>query len=219
VPRLPGDRGDLDGAVGYLGHLEGEQLAHQVGVGARQHDRRPAHALAHLHDIATQPGAVFVVLPRHLLRWRQHRLDLSQVDKDVARVLSLLDHAGHDVALAAGELAERLLVLGVAQPLQDDLLGGGGSDPPEPGRCVVVLAEHRALVVGLRRPNGDVTALALELDARGGLMALGALVGDEQRLLDGLDQGCEGDLLLALQRAQRAHVDVHVSPPPARRDG
>ena len=46
VPGLAGDRDDLDAAVGDLGHLQGEQLAHQVGVGARHGHLRAAGPLA-----------------------------------------------------------------------------------------------------------------------------------------------------------------------------
>ena len=57
---------------------------------------------------------------------------------------------------AAGELAELDVVLGVPQPLQDHLLGGRGRDPPEPLRCVVVLPDDLALLVGLRRVDRRV---------------------------------------------------------------
>ena len=85
-------------------------------------------------------SAVRVVLAGHLLLHRQDRLQLADVDQDVLGVLALLDDAGDDVALAARVLAEGDLVLGVPQPLQDDLLGGGRGDPAEAGRGVVELA-------------------------------------------------------------------------------
>ena len=67
------------------------------------------------------------------------------------------------------------------------------------------------------RPDGDVAGLAVELDPGAAAGALGAVVRDEQRLLDRLDQQVEGDLLLPLEPAQRAHVDVHQPPPRPRR--
>ncbi len=84
----------------------------------------------------------------------------------VLRVAALLDDAGDDVALLAGELAELHVVLGVAQPLQDDLLGGGRRDPAEALGRVVVLRDDVALLVGLGREHGDVAGLAVELDPR-----------------------------------------------------
>ena len=66
-------------------------------------------------------------LARHLFRLRQHRLDLADVDEYESALRGLrvgLDDAGDNVALPAGVLAERLVVLGVAQPLQDHLPRG-----------------------------------------------------------------------------------------------
>ena len=122
-----------------LGHLEGEQLADQVGVGAREHHLRAAHATAHGHDQALDPGAVGVVLPWHPFPRRQQRLEGSEVDQHVVGVASLLDQPGDDVALLAEELAELHLVLGVAHPLEHDLLRRRGGDPAEPLGSVVVL--------------------------------------------------------------------------------
>lgn len=133
VARFPRDRCDLDRAVGDLGNLELEELAHQVGMGARQGDRRAAVPPADLHDIGPQPLTVGVGLGGYLLLRRQDRLDPSQVDQHVARVLALLDDTGDDLGLPPGELAQGDLVLGVPQPLQDDLLRRGRGDPPEPG--------------------------------------------------------------------------------------
>jgi len=42
VPRLAGQRGDLDGAVGDLGHLELEKLHEELGRDARQDELRAA---------------------------------------------------------------------------------------------------------------------------------------------------------------------------------
>ena len=66
---------------------------------------------------------------------------------DHARVGALLDDAGDDVALAALELAENVVVGDVAQALVDDLLGGERGDAAEVARAVFALADDRALVV------------------------------------------------------------------------
>ncbi len=122
-------RNDFDRPVSDLGHLEREQLAHQTRMRARQRDLRTAHSLVHLHDVAANARAVFVALARHLFASRQHGFDLAQVDENVPRIVLLLDHAADDVTFAPGVLAERQLVLGVAQPLQDDLLGRAWPPP------------------------------------------------------------------------------------------
>src|ERR1700734_931064 len=76
---------------------------------------------------------------------------------------------------------------------QDGRGGGGRRDPAEPGRGVVVLLDHRAVRAGLDGPDRDVAALAVHLDARGGRRALGLVVRDEQRVLDGLDRLVQRD--------------------------
>jgi hypothetical protein len=73
---------------------------------------------------------VLVALARDLLRARQERLDLAEVDEAVAGV-RLLDDARHDVAHAVLVLLEHHLALGLADPLQDHLLGGLGRDATE----------------------------------------------------------------------------------------
>ena len=83
---------------------------------------------------------MLVVLPRHLLLRRQHRLDRAEVDEDVARVAALLDDARRRCRPPAAELAEDVLVLGVAQALQDDLPRGRRRDPAEAVGGVVALA-------------------------------------------------------------------------------
>src|SRR3712207_8915648 len=94
-------------------------------------------------------------------------LDLADVDEHrplhVAAVVRLHD-AADDVALLAGVLAEGLLVLGVAQPLHDDLLGGAGGDPAEVGRGVVPLADDLAVRAQLLGEHGHLTALAVDVD-------------------------------------------------------
>src|SRR6185295_15941647 len=72
---------------------------------------------------------VAVRLGRDLLRLREQRLDLAQVEQRVAALL-LLDDARDDVSLTPGELLVRHLALGVAQLLEDDLLRGLRADAP-----------------------------------------------------------------------------------------
>ena len=72
-----------------------------------------------------------VRLARHLLAHRQHGLGAAQVDDDVA-ALEAADDAGDELALAVLVLVEDVLALGVADALDDDLLGGLRGDAAEP---------------------------------------------------------------------------------------
>jgi hypothetical protein len=137
-------------------------------------------ALLDLDHVAANAVAVNVFLTGDLLAVRQHRLDLAQVHQDDPGVLALLDDARHELALTAGELAEVDLVLGVAELLQDDLLGRGRGDAAEVARGVVELPEHLpALVVELGRENGHVPGFPVELGARLGGGALTPEVCDQ----------------------------------------
>ena len=80
-----------------------------------------------------------VALVLHLLGLRQQRLDLAEVEQRVALV-GLLDDAGDDVALAARVLLVLHLALGLADALQDHLLGGLRGDAAEVVGRVVPLA-------------------------------------------------------------------------------
>ena len=96
-------------------------------MAAGDHDLRALRALPHLRDVRLQALAVSVGLGRDLLGLRQQRLDLAQVEQRVPALL-LLHDAGHDVALAPGELLVGHLALGVAELLEDDLLRGLRAD-------------------------------------------------------------------------------------------
>src|SRR3954449_4874766 len=203
------DGADLYGAVGDLWYLEREQLLDEVGVGARQQHLRAPHSLAYRDHQALDPGAVLIALAGHPLGRGEQCLEPSEVNHHVLGVAALLDDPGDDVALLAGELTELDVILGVPQTLQHDLLCGGRSDPAEAGRGVVVLRELVALLVDLGGEDRDVPGLAVQLDAGVGLRARRLVVRRQESLLDGLDEDVEGDLLLALQRAEDRHVDVH----------
>ena len=74
-----------------------------------------------------------------------------------------------------------------------------------------------AVLVGLGGPDRDVPGLAVELDPRLAARALGVVVGDEEGLLDRLDDQVEREVLLADERLQCADVDVHAATPPRSR--
>ena len=175
----------------------------------------PRDAARHAHDVAAHPLAVHVPLARHLLGLRQHALGPAAevrprtTPRAFARA-SRCTTPGDDLALLGGELAVGALVLGVAQPLHDHLARGGGRDPPEALGGVVPLLTGLAVVAGLVRQHADDPGLAVDVDPRVRLVALGVLVGGEQRGLDGLEHGLERDVLVALDGAQRGDVDVHL---------
>ena len=64
-----------------------------------------------------------VVLRARLLLARQLRFDAPELDDDVA-VLEPLDHAADDFANALAVFGVDVLALGLANLLEDDLLGG-----------------------------------------------------------------------------------------------
>ena len=219
VTGLAGQRRDLDRPVGDLGHLQREQAADQVGVGAGHGDLRAALAAGDRDHAALEPHAVRVDLARDLLSGRQDGLDgvlgRAQLDHDVAvggcawPLTGLLHEAGHDVALAPGVLAVGLGALRLAQALQDDLLGGARRDAAEALGGVVPLAQDGAGLVDLRREDRDLPGGAVERDPGVRLVVLGVLVGGQQRRLDRLHDQVEGDVLLPLQAAEHVHVDLH----------
>ena len=131
---LAGDRLELDDVVDDLGDLELEQPLHEPGVRAGDDDLRTLGGLAHLDDVGLEPAAVVVVLVLDLLGLRQQRLDLPEVEQRVAGV-GLLDDAGDDVAFAAGVLLVLHLALGLADALEDHLLGGLRGDATEVARA------------------------------------------------------------------------------------
>ena len=139
VAGLAGDGADLDDTVDELGDFELEQAPHEAGMRARHDDLRALGGLADLHDVGLHPGAVVVAVARDLLGLRQERLDPAEVEQRVAGV-GLLDDAGDDVALATRVLLVLHLALGLADALQDDLLGRLRGDAAEVGGRVVPLA-------------------------------------------------------------------------------
>ena len=124
-----------------------------------------------------------------------------------------LDDAADDLALAGGELAVVLLVLGIAQPLQDHLPCGGGRDAAESLWGVVPFVEDVAVFVGLARHHLNDAGLAVDLDAGVGFVPLGVAIGGEQRGLDGVDDDIDGDALVGLDGVQCGHVDIHAPAP------
>src|SRR5262249_29650884 len=153
VARLAGDALDLDHAVGDLGHLDLEEAAHDVGVGARADDPDAQPDLLHLGDQHLDAVADRVGLAAHRLGARQDPLALAEIDDQVAGLDALHD-AGDDRALAGVVLREDAVLLGLSVALDHHLLRDLGADAPE-------IAEHHRLVTDERV---DLPGLAIDVD-------------------------------------------------------
>ena len=113
------------------GHLELEQALDQLRAAAGDDDRRAFGRVGDVGDHGLDPHPVVVALVVDLLGLGQQRLDpLAQLDQRVALV-GLLDDPGDQLADPVLVLVVHHLPLGLADPLQDHLLGGLGGDPAE----------------------------------------------------------------------------------------
>ncbi len=134
---------------------------------AAHEDLRAAHRTPHLEDERLDVLPDPVVLERALLGRSEDRLDvLPDVEDDRAR-LDPVHGAGDELALARCELVEDLVALDLADPLEDDLLGGLGTDSAEHVAIELLgLHEIADLGGGIVRASvgdGDVRQLVLDL--------------------------------------------------------
>ena len=133
LARLPGSRATelhLDDAVVDFRHFLGEELGHELRMGARQEDLRSALLAAHVVDIGADAVAVAEGLARDQLVAAHDALAAAEIDDDIA-VFDALDLAGDDLADAVAELLVLAVALGLAHLLDDDLLGRLGGDAAE----------------------------------------------------------------------------------------
>ena len=151
---------ELEQPVLDLGDLELEELHEELGRGARQHELRAAGAAVDAQQEGLDAVAHAQVLARDLLVARQHGLHAADLDDRVA-ALHALDRAGDEEFLAVEEVVEHLLALGVADPLQDDLLGGLGADAAEVDRLELFLDVVADLHVGAQLAGVDDAHLGL----------------------------------------------------------
>ncbi len=128
--RVAGGGLDLDDAVVDFRHFLGEQLLHEFGMGARQEYLRSAGFAADGHDQRANAVADADHFARDLLVAADDALGAAEVDDDVAE-FDPLDDAGDDLVGAVLEFLELALALGVADLLEDDLLGGLRGDAAE----------------------------------------------------------------------------------------
>src|SRR5215211_5399615 len=202
IARLPRHAANLDETVGDLGHLELEQRLYQLRVAAREDHLRPLHVRPHLGDDGLDPAALLVALAVHLLGARQQRLDAAEVDEDVVAVARLLDDAGHDLAEAVDVLVVLHRALGLADALQDDLLGRLRRNPSEVVRGDVRALDHRGIDV---RPV-DVEVIVVDERVR----ALAVLGLEPLQLFDGA-LACLLDQPLLDVRGQLDREDAEVA--------
>src|SRR5579872_4971763 len=139
--RIARDSANLDDAVVDLGHFLGEQLGHELRMGARQENLRAAHFLAYVIDIGAYPLALAEAFARQQLVAAQDSLGAAQIDDDVAE-LDALDQAVDDFADAVLEFVELTLTFGVAHLLNDDLFRGLGRDAAEIDRRQRIRSEE-----------------------------------------------------------------------------
>ena len=169
IAGLARDADDLDQAVGDLGHLELEQLLDQLRAAPGDDDARALALGRDVGDHRLDPHPVVVALVPNLLGARQQGLDaLAQLDQRVA-VVGLLDDPGDQLADPVLILVVHHLALGLADPLQDHLLGGLRRDPPEVvggdvARLDLILvgAQHLGVELGVLR-LAELSGLGIDL--------------------------------------------------------
>ncbi len=120
---------------------------------------------------------------------------------------------GHDVAFAPGVLLVLQVPFGLADALEDDLLGRLGGDAAEVLRRVVPLPDDVAVLVELLAVDPDITGVRIDGDH--GLLGRvrHALVGRHERVGQGVEQGVDADALVSgdlLQRLQKCEPAVLV---------
>ena len=130
--RLARALANLDDALVNFGHLLLEQLAQEFVGGAREHDRQPLLGQVNVENQRADAIALAIALVRNLLFLGQDRLGASEVDDHVLALEALHD-ARDDFALAILELVEDLFSLGVADVLDQVLLGRLRRDPAHGG--------------------------------------------------------------------------------------
>ena len=192
---------NLDDALVNLGHLLLEQLAQEFVGGAREHDRQPLLGQVDVENERADAIALAIALVRNLLFFGQDRLGASEVDDHVLALEALHD-ARDDFALAILELVEDLFSLGVADVLDQVLLGRLRRDTAH--RRGIELDQDLVADLGL----GIV--LGARLIDRGLGLRIGDLVDHRFYLeqLDFADLGVEArlDIAFVAERAPRRRM-------------
>ena len=161
---VAGDGLHLDDAVVDLGHFLREQLRHELRVGAREEDLRPARLAAHVEEVGADPVAGPEGLARDHLVATDDALAAAEVDDDVA-VLDALHDAVDDLADAVLVLVVLAVALGLAHLLDDDLLcrlRGDAAEVEGRQRLGDGIADLRRRVALARLGEGDLARVVLD---------------------------------------------------------
>ena len=130
-----------------------EQLFEQALVGARQHNLRSAGVFLDVDDESDETITDAIVFALDLLAHRQDGFRLAEVDDDVA-ALEATDDAGDQLTFAIAIFVERVVTLGFANALDDDLLGRLRRDATEALDGVVQIQQIAVLRLLLSGPLG-----------------------------------------------------------------
>ena len=162
---VAGDRPDFDDAFVDLRHLLGEQLDHELRVGARKEHLRPARLFAHVDDVGAHPIAGVEVFARNGLFAAQQRLGTVEIDDDVAE-LDAFDQAVDHFADAVLELVVLAFALGFANLVHDHLFRGLRGDTAEIDRRQGIdqlIADLRTGLAALRRRHRQLGGFVFHL--------------------------------------------------------
>ncbi len=203
ITGFAGQGTDRDDLVGDFRNLELEQPPHKVGVRPAQDDLHPLTDLANVENDRPDALVGVIALARYLLASRQDRVGLAQVDDDRA-TLEPLDRARDQVGPLILEFVEKTVALGLADLLDDDLLGRLRGDPAQLGRV------HLEPVFGrLDRPR-------IGVDPHVDLRRFRIVLPRRRRecRLNPLEQNILRDILVAVDAIDDANqIDAHSSPP------
>src|SRR5262249_28990294 len=129
VSRFAGDALDDHRPVPDLRHLELEEPADEVLMSARDHHPDPRPPALDFGHVGPKTVADAVILARNLVALGHGRLGLFADLADQVRSLEAADHAGDDVALLVGELAENAFAFDFPELLDEELPGCLVRDP------------------------------------------------------------------------------------------
>src|SRR5690606_29153868 len=114
----------------YLGDFIFKQLPDKFGRGAREQNLLPSCRTVDLGDPGANPVANAQILFGNHFGTRQTRFDLARFNNGVAFVESL-DGAGNNGLATIQEIVQHLFSFGIANFLDDGLLGSLGPDTSE----------------------------------------------------------------------------------------
>jgi len=242
LARRPGSRAAalISRRPSSISGTSSSKLHEEIGRHARQDQLRAAGGAVDLRDVRADAVAHAEVFLGNQLVPREQRFHATGFDDEVA-ALGALHRARHERFAPLEEVVQDLLALGVADLLQDHLLGGLGADAAE-GFGLERLLDHVAeggvgvlghgigdrdlvrrllvLLVGHDGPAAEgriVAGLAVDLHADIDLV-LEALLGRRgERHLQRQEHRVLGDVLLARQRIDQqqdfaTHLRSFVTP-------